>query len=451
MKIKENVMVENNCNLSEQMQQITDENEIRSSIGKTIIVHGSIYKIRKMSGFAFVMLRQREEILQCIFVEEETEIKLQELTEESCVKIKAYVKKEPRAKIGYELMIQTVQVLSKPKECMPIVINQKEVNTSLEQLLYYRVITLRNEKQRAIFKLQEGVTNAFRNFLQKEQFVEIHSPKIVGLGAEGGANTFSLDYFEKKAYLAQSPQIYKQMMVGVMERVFEIAPVFRAEKHDTKRHLNEYISVDFEMGYIEDFTEIMKMEEDMLCYLFEYLKENHKKELQLWNLTLPQITKIPVIKFQEAKKIITEDFHQCITETKDLSPSEEKILCAWSKEVFGSEFLFVTHYPTEKRPFYVMDSQENPAETLSFDLLFGGIEITTGGQRIHLYEKQVDKMKKRNMSVENFSQYLMMHKYGMPPHGGLGLGLERFMASLLHLDDVRYTSLFPRDMNRLIP
>lgn len=247
-----------------------------SHIGERIRIHGSIYKIRKMKGFSFVLLRTKRDVVQCV-AEEGIEIPM----EESCVVVTAKVQEEPRSRVGYELHIEGIHVISQPVELSPIVIHQKLVDTSMEKLLDFRPITLRNEKERAIFKLQEGICRGIREFLYEENFTEIHTPKIVQAGAEGGANIFSLQYFGKEAYLAQSPQFYKQMMVGVFERVFEIAPVFRAEKHDTSRHLNEYTSVDLEMGFIHGFEEICEMETRMLQYTIKYLSEHYGKEIEL--------------------------------------------------------------------------------------------------------------------------------------------------------------------------
>lgn len=310
---------------------------------------------------------------------------------------------------------------------------------------------MRNQKERAVFKIQEGICRGIREFLCRQHFTEIHTPKIVQSGAEGGANIFSLNYFGEEAYLAQSPQFYKQMMVGVYERVFEIGPVFRAEKHDTSRHLNEYTSIDFEMGYIHGFEELMEMETAMLKYTLQYLQKYYEKELELLDVRLPVIENIPAIRFREAKEIIANIYKRPIKDWKDFEPEEEKLLAEYIYEETGSEFVFVTNYPTEKRPFYAMDGKENAEETESFDLLFRGLEITTGGQRIHTYKEQIEKMKKKGMNIELFESYLMMHKYGMPPHGGLGLGLERFTSRLLGYENVRYTTLFPRDIHRLTP
>lgn len=424
---------------------------ISAHIGETVRIHGSVYKIRKMSGFAFILLRTKRNIVQCIYSPEYCSLALELLKEESCVIFTAEVVQEERSRTGYELRLKEVEILSEPSEQSPIVINQKKVSTSIENLLDYRPVTLRNEKERAVFKIQEGICRGFREFLTGEKFTEIHSPKIVATGAEGGANIFRLDYFGKEAYLAQSPQFYKQMMVGTFERVFEIAPVFRAEKHDTSRHLNEYTSVDFEMGFIESFVDIMQMETAMLRHTLHFLEEHYGAELALLKAELPDISEIPAIRFREAKELVAKEYHREIRDFEDFEPDEEKLLCELIRKRTGSDFVFVTHYPSKKRPFYAMESRENPEETLSFDLLFRGLEITTGGQRIHSYEEQLEKMRRLGMHTELFESYLMMHRYGMPPHGGLGLGLERFTARLLNLENVRFATLFPRDIHRVTP
>ncbi|MEI6580089.1 MAG: aspartate--tRNA(Asn) ligase, partial [Eubacteriales bacterium] len=333
----------------------------------------------------------------------------------------------------------------------PVVINNKEVAASLETLLDYRPITMRNAKERAIFKIQEGICKGFRDFLINNQFTEIHTPKIVLTGAEGGANIFKLDYFGKEAYLAQSPQFYKQMMVGVFERVFEIAPVYRAEKHDTSRHINEYISIDLEIGFIESFYDIMQIETKMIFQTLKFLQEQYSEELTLLKVNVPTYNEIPSMKFIDAKELVSKTYKREITDFEDFEPEEEKLICEIVKKQTGSDFVFVTHYKSSKRPFYAQDDKENPEFTNSFDLLFRGLEITTGGQRIHDYNEQITKMKKRDMTISLFDSYLMAHKYGLPPHGGLGLGLERFTMRLLELSNVRYATMFPRDINRLEP
>ena len=251
--------------------------------------------------------------------------------------------------------------------------------------------------------------------------------------------------------LAQSPQFYKQMMVGVFDRVFETGPVFRAEKHNTKRHLNEYTSLDFEMGYIDSFTEIMEMETGFLRYMTEELKKRCEKELKMLEVDLPDVEKIPCVPFTEAKELVRQTYGRPIRSPYDLEPEEEELIGKYFKDACGADFVFVTHYPSKKRPFYAMDDPADPKYTLSFDLLFRGLEVTTGGQRIHDYPTLSRKLKDRGMSEEGMDQYLSAFKHGMPPHGGLGIGLERLTMQLIGEDNVRETTLFPRDMNRLEP
>ena len=310
---------------------------------------------------------------------------------------------------------------------------------------------MRNVRERAKFRIQEGIVRGFRDFLYSQGFTEIHTPKIGAKGAEGGSNIFKLDYFHHPAVLAQSPQFYKQMMVGVFDRVFETAPVFRAEKHNTKRHLNEYTSLDFEMGYIDSFTDIMEMETGFLQYTMKLLEKEYANELAILNITLPKTEKIPAVRFDKAKELVAEKYNRKIKNPYDLEPEEESLIGRYFKEEYDADFVFVTHYPSKKRPFYAMDDPEDPKFTLSFDLLFHGLEITTGGQRIHDYQMLRDKIAARGMSEEGMDQYLNTFKYGMPPHGGLGIGLERLTMKLVMEDNVRETTLFPRDLTRLEP
>lgn len=425
--------------------------QLGAHIGEIVRLHGSIYKIRKMSSFAFVLLRTKRQMVQCVYEPAYARFALEELKEEACVRFTAEVIREERSRSGYDLHLLEVEILSEPEEVPPVVINQRRVNTSIENLLDYRPITLRNEKERAIFQIQAKICQAFREFLDGQHFTEIHTPKLVAAGAEGGANIFSLSYFGERAYLAQSPQFYKQMMVGVFDRVFETAPVFRAEKHNTKRHLNEYTSLDFEMGYIDGFEDIMEMETGFLQYTMELLKTSYAKELELLKIKLPDVTSIPRVRFDEAKQRVAEKYNRQFRNPFDLEPEEEVLIGQYFKEEYGSDFVFVTHYPSKKRPFYAMDDPADETYTLSFDLLFRGLEITTGGQRIHDYNKLMEKIAKRGMETEGMESYLSAFKHGMPPHGGLGIGLERLTMQLIGEDNVREATLFPRDLSRLEP
>ena len=419
--------------------------------GETVRVNGAVHAIRDMGEVAFVILRKREGLLQCVYEEGKTNFDLKDLKEGATVEVKGVVSKEDRAPNGIEIRLSEIHVLSEPVEPMPLAISKWKLNTSLEANLNYRAISLRNVRERAKFRIQEGIVRGFRDFLYKEGFTEIHTPKLGAKSAEGGANLFKLEYFHRPAILQQSPQFYKQMMVGVFDRVFETAPVFRAEKHNTKRHLNEYTSLDFEMGYIDGYEDIMAMETGFLQYTMELLSKEYAKELKMLNITLPNVDKIPAVRFDEAKQKVSEKYGRKIRNPYDLEPEEEALIGKYYKEECGADFVFITHYPSKKRPFYAMDDPEDATYTLSFDLLFHGLEITTGGQRIHDYNELLAKIEKRGMTTEGMEQYLSAFKHGMPPHGGLGIGLERLTMQLVGEDNVRETTLFPRDLSRLEP
>ncbi len=419
--------------------------------GRTVRVNGAVHTIRNMGEVAFVVLRKAEGLVQCVYEEGVTNFDIRNLREESAVEVTGTVKLEERAPEGFEIRLREITVLSTPAAPMPIAVSKWKLNTSLETKLALRPVSLRNVRERAKFKIQEGIVRGFRDYLSSQGFTEIHTPKIVARGAEGGSNVFKLNYFNKKAELGQSPQFYKQTMVGVYDRVFEAAPVFRAEKHNTTRHLNEYTSLDFEMGYIDGFEDVMAMETGMLQYVMDLLAREYKKELRLLDVTLPDVSRIPAVRFDRAKELVAEKYQRRIRNPYDLEPEEELLIGRYFKEEYGSDFVFVTHYPSRKRPFYAMDDPADPKFTLSFDLLFKGLEVTTGGQRIHDYNTMIQKMEKRGMDPADIASYLMIFKYGMPPHGGLGIGLERLTMRLLDEQNVRETTLFPRDVSRLEP
>ena len=419
--------------------------------GTEVKVNGAVHTIRDMGNVAFVILRKRDGLVQCVFEEGVTAFDLKELKEASAVEVLGTIRKEERATHGIEIRLKEIKVLSEPDEPLPLPISKWKLNTSLEAKLNMRPISLRNVRERAKFKIQEGLVRGFRDFLYEQGFTEIHTPKLGAKSAEGGANLFKLEYFHRPAILQQSPQLYKQMMVGVFDRVFETGPVFRAEKHNTKRHLNEYTSLDFEMGYIDGFEDIMEMETGFLQYTMALLEKEYKKELDMLGVTLPDVSKIPAVRFDKAKELVAEKYNRRIRNPYDLEPEEELLIGRYFKEEYGSDFVFVTHYPSKKRPFYAMDDPADPKFTLSFDLLFKGLEVTTGGQRIHDYGEILKKMEKRGMDPEDIASYLMIFKYGMPPHGGLGIGLERLTMRLLDEQNVRETALFPRDVTRLEP
>ena len=419
--------------------------------GQTVKVSGAVHTIRDMGTVAFVILRRRDGLIQCVYEKGVSGFDLKDVKEAASVEVTGVVSASEKAPHGIEIRLREIRILSEPAAPMPLPIAKWKMNTSLEAKLNYRPISLRNLRERARFRIQEGLVRGFRDFLYGEGFTEIHTPKIGAKSAEGGANLFRLEYFHRPAVLQQSPQFYKQMMVGVFDRVFETAPVFRAEKHNTKRHLNEYTSLDFEMGYIESFEDIMAMETGYLQYTMALLEKEYAQELRILGVEIPKTDQIPAVRFDEIKRLVSEEYGRKIRSPYDLEPEEEVLISRYAKEKWDADFVFVTHYPSRKRPFYAMDDPADPTYTLSFNLLFRGMEITTGGQRIHDYHSLLEKMEQRGMTDEGMEQYLSAFKYGMPPHGGLGIGLERLTMKLTGDDNVRETTLFPRDMSRLEP
>lgn len=434
-----------------QQEEAELEDLLKAEEGTTIILEGAVHSIRDMGEIAFVILRKREGLIQTVWEGGKTDMELSEIREGDYIHVTGQIKDEERAPHGKEVRLSTIRHLSHVSCPLPLPIDKWKLNTSLEAKLDRRSLSLRNIRERARFRIQEGIVRGFRDFLYEQGFTEIHTPKIGAKSAEGGANMFRLSYFHRPAVLQQSPQLYKQMMVGVFDRVFETGPVFRAEKHNTRRHLNEYTSLDFEMGYIHSFLDICAMETGFLQYTMNLLEKEYSKELKLLNITLPDVEKIPYVRFDEAKRLVSEKYNRKIRNPFDLEPEEEELIGKYFKEEYNADFVFVTHYPSKKRPFYAMDDPEDTRYTLSFDLLYHGLEITTGGQRIHDLSMLEEKIQEKGMTEEGLEQYLDAFRFGMPPHGGLGIGLERLTMQLLGEDNVREACLFPRDMSRLEP
>ncbi|MCL2054256.1 MAG: aspartate--tRNA(Asn) ligase [Oscillospiraceae bacterium] len=416
--------------------------------GQDITVNACVHSVKQMSGFAFVRLRTARYVVQAVYTSSDCSDSIEEIKEGCYVTVTATVKEDERAANGIELILKSIKPLSKPSAEYPLHVAKKRLGCALDVNLDLRSVSLRNPYERAVFKFQEGVARGFREFMLGNRFTEIHSPKIVAQGAEGGAGIFNLDYFQKNAFLNQSPQFYKQTAVAFYNRVFEIAPVYRAERHATSRHLNEYIGLDFEMGFINDMYDVMNMEIAMLRYMMDFLKEHYAHEIKILEARIPEVPEIPCVTFEEAVTLIKGSKAK---NKFDLEPEDENFLCEYAKKEYNSEFIFVTHFPSSKPPFYAMDSREDPRVAYKFDLLFRGLEITTGGQRIHDYDEQIEKLKAQGLNPADFEYYLQIHKYGMPPHGGLGIGLERLVMKLLEQKNIRQASMFPRDINRLLP
>lgn len=439
------------------MEQRTLIGSLQENVGSEITVNAIVDARRDHGKIVFLDLRDRTGKVQAVALPNHAEVLTiaQTLRPEYGVIARAKVNKRPEKMVNaeqqngsIELEILDLTVISKAAE-LPF---DKEAEVNLDTLLDYRPFTLRSARGRAIFKVQHEILQAYRTYLIKEGFTEFEAPKIVGDDAEGGGNVFRMEYLKDKwAYLATSPQLYKQIMVGVFERVFSIGNVFRAELHSTSRHLNEYTSLDVEMGFIKDHKDIMRLEMGLMRYLIEHLRSTCLEEFKLFGAELPSVPEgeFPQMKLREALALIAKETGEQCQDEPDLAPEHERWLCEYAKKTHHSDFIFITHYPVKKRPFYTYEDEQDQGYTKSFDLLFRGVEITTGGQRVHDYELLLERLKSRNLDPENFSFYLMAFKFGMPPHGGWGMGLERLTEKMLGLENVKEATLFPREINRI--
>jgi len=421
-------------------------------IGKEIELRGWVNTIRNHKNIVFIDLRDSTGVVQVV-----GDATYASLSPESVVSIKGLVKERPaklvNAKIktgAIEVEAKKCTVLAAAKE-LPFDMSKEKLDVSLPILLDYRSLTLRHQSIRSIFKVQETIVQTFRKTMKEKGFTEIQAPTIVATATEGGAEVFPVSYFQHKAFMAQSPQFYKQIMVSIFEKVFTVAHAYRAEPSVTTRHLTEYVGLDVEMGFIDDWTELMDMAEYMLKNIFDAVKANHADVLANHGVEIPVIeSTIPRIKLTEAKEIIFKRTGRDIRKEPDLDPEGERELSKWARETHGSDLIFVSHYPTKQRPMYTYPDPENAEETLSFDLIGKGQEWITGGQRINDYDTLVANIKKWGQNPDNFEvPYLQAFKYGMPPEGGFCLGLERITMNILGLSNVREASLFPRDMERV--
>lgn len=442
----------------------------QAKAGDQIKVKGMIHNVRVTKWGGFIVLRKSRGLLQTVvsndtskfFDESGNSIRMADLCREMAVEITgtvgdAHIKDPAAFYKNIEIAVSQVEVLSRPSTTEVVDMNALKFGDE-ETLLRYkfdnRQVTLRNPRDMAILKVQSTIARAFAEFLSKNGFTQIYTPKIVSEGAEGGANVFKMDYFGKQVYLAQSPQFYKQIGVGVYERVFEIAPAYRAEKHNTSRHLNEYISLDVEMGFINGQEDVMTLEAALLRFIIDRIMTDCAHEVELLGAVEPKLPQqVPAWKLSEVHEILFEN-HLCDEDHRgedDLAPEEERAICKYAMEKYGSDFVFVTHFPSQHRAFYAMDDPEDKSLTLSFDLLMRGLEITSGGQRIHREDEYREKMLSRGMNPDNFRFYLDTFRNGMPPHGGFAIGLERITACFLGISNVKECSMFPRDINRVAP
>ncbi|MFN7972148.1 MAG: aspartate--tRNA(Asn) ligase [Acidobacteriota bacterium] len=424
--------------------------DARAHAGREVVLRGWVHHVRDLGGLIFFMVRDRGGIAQVVM---ETKDQKLPIARESIVRVRGTVKEEPRAVGGYELQAAAVEVIAQVSEHPPIDLAHplERSKLTLDTLLEHRALSVRHPEARAIFKVQAEIVWAFCEHLRSQDFTEIHSSKLVSTGTEGGSEVFTVNYFDRKAFLAQSPQFYKQIMVGSgFERVYEVGPVYRAEKHATARHLNEYVSLDVEMGFIESERDLIDLEIGLLRHVFSHVTQTCREELALLGQQLPEIGTVPVLRLSEAKDALA-GLGKTLGADDDLDPEAERVLCEEMRRAHGIPMVFVTHYPRTVRPVYAMPDPGDPALTRSFDLLYEGLEITTGGQRIHEAAMLERSMRDRGLDPSGFAYYLEAFRFGMPPHGGFAIGLERLTAKLLGLKNIREASLFPRDRLRISP
>ncbi|HKV91299.1 MAG TPA: aspartate--tRNA(Asn) ligase [Candidatus Angelobacter sp.] len=425
---------------------------LSSRIGEKVLIAGWMHNFRRLAKFGFLLLRDVSGIAQILVEEKDQLDALGAIQTESVLQVEGLVVAEKNAASGYEIHAPVITIVSPVTAVAPFPINKAVFNVGLDTFLDNAPFGLRHPDRRAIFALSAALLAAFRDHLNSNGFTEVSTPKIVASATESGANVFALDYFGRKAFLAQSPQFYKQIMVGVFERVYEVGPVFRAEPHSTTRHLNEYVSLDVELGFIRDHFDIMTLLSALIRSMLRLLETQCKRELDQLKVKMPLAPeKFPSIYFPDAQKLIHERYGEDCSNEQDLSPQHERWLGEWALQEYQSDYLFVTGYPMAKRPFYTHSNPSDPRYSNGFDLLFRGVELVTGGQRLHRYEDYVQALTQRGLPVEPFEGYLEAFRFGMPPHGGFAIGSERFLMQLLAVSNLRETTLFPRDMNRLTP
>jgi nondiscriminating aspartyl-tRNA synthetase len=426
--------------------------ELAAHTGEEVTIAGWLHRRRELRHVTFLVIRDRSGLGQVVVTDADQMRSLGELLPETVVRVGGHCVASEQAPGGAELHDPVIEVLATPADAPPINLWSPELAETLPVRLDLAPLALRHLRKRAAFQITAASIAGFRRALTGLDFIEVQTPKIVHSATESGANVFALDYFGRPAYLAQSPQFYKQTMVGVLERVFETGPVFRAEPHDTPRHLSEYVSLDAELGFIEDHRDVMAVLEASICGMLRAIDEHAAGSVALLGLKLPAApTQIPQIDFTEAQSLIGSDTGEDLTGENDLAPAHERWLGEWAMREYDSEFVFVTGYPMSKRPFYTHPDPARPHASRSFDLLFRGLELVTGGQRLHRYEDYLDALRRRGDDPLDYATYLQAFRYGMPPHGGIAIGLERWVARLTGATNVRETTLFPRDLNRLTP
>jgi nondiscriminating aspartyl-tRNA synthetase len=426
--------------------------DLAAHVGKRVRVAGWLQQHRRLSRVMFLVLRDGTGLVQAVVDEPALRAELEALAPETVLELEGEAVATPQAPGGIELHARSARVLAAPAEAPPIELRRPRLKEQLPTLLDHAPVSLRHPRERAKHALAAASVAGFRAALDGLGFVEIQTPKLVASATEGGANVFAVDYFGGPAYLAQSPQLYKQVLVGVFERVYETGPAFRAEPHDTGRHLAEYVSLDAELGFIEDHFDAMRVARDAIAGMIAGAHSRADLAGALLGVEYPDVAaEIPWIDFAEAQQLIERATGRKVVGEPDLAPADERWIGEWGREEHGSDFVFVVGYPMEKRPFYTHPDPARPTHSRGFDLIFRGLEVITGGQRLHRYEDYVAALKARGLAREPFEGYLQAFRYGMPPHGGFAIGLERWVAQLVGARNVRETTLFPRDRSRLTP
>jgi nondiscriminating aspartyl-tRNA synthetase len=421
--------------------------EIPSAVGQTVTVAGWIHRRRRLAAVSFLVLRDRSGLSQFVVKTPETQAQLDELGEETVVQVTGTVAANPQAPGGAEIVDPTIEPLTEPAATPPIELWRPTVGAGLPVVLDNAPVALRHPAVKAGWEVAAAALHGFRAAVDSQGFTEIQTPKIVGTATESGANVFALDYFGGPAYLAQSPQFYKQTMVGVFERVYEVGPVFRAEPHDTVRHLAEYVSLDVELGFIEDHREVIACLRDVVAGMVAAVHEHAAPAVERLGLDVPVVPEeIPLLHFREALAIAGAP-----EDEPDLAPAHERALGEWAKAEHGSDFLVVEGYPTANRAFYSHPEPEDPHWSRSFDLIFRGVELVSGAQRLHRYDDYVRTLEERGYPYAPYASYVEAFRRGIPPHGGFAIGLERFVGRLTESPNIREVTLFPRDLHRLAP
>jgi nondiscriminating aspartyl-tRNA synthetase len=421
--------------------------ELSQHVGREVMISGWLHRKRELKSLTFGIIRDRSGLAQAVFTDDSLDV-----PEETVVQVSGLVKASPQAPGGAELTAPVLTALSEPAEPPPFDLYRPAVTATLPTVLDHAPTSLRHPMLSAALRIAAASEAGFRAALEARDFTEIHTPKIVQSATESGANVFAIDYFGQPAFLAQSPQFYKQAMVGVFERVYEVGPVFRAEPHDTARHLAQYTSLDAEFGFITDHFDVMAMLRDTIKGMADAVRDRAGAEVGLLGLTLPEVPEeIPYLHFAEAQELIASKADWDPRGEPDLSPADERWLCEWAEREYGCEFLFVPGYPSRKRPFYTHPDAARPGYTRSFDLLFRGLELVTGGQRLHRHGDYLAALAARGEDPGPYASYLQVFSHGMPPHGGFAIGLERWTARLTGAANVRQVTAFPRDLHRLAP